>query len=255
MPLTTDRTTPERNDGRTFALPVAAATLIYAGALSCRNAAGDAVPGSGVPGLVAQGVAMDHADNSAGSAGDLIVEVRAGQFRFKNSAGGDTITKAHVGDPAFIVDDETVARTDNSGGRSQAGIIDDVDDVGVWVKVGPPAALRRVFLPFSINQTDLLAGTSAELVSPVAGDIDALAVTVQTAVTTGGDVTVKSGATDVDGLTVAVASAATKGTTARDTATAAHASRAVAAGGRIQVVPSAAFDTAGAIAGIVTIVY
>jgi hypothetical protein len=110
-----------------------------------------------------------------------------------------------------------------------------------------------VIVPFSINQTDLLAGTSAELVAPVDGFVDELYVIVQAAVTTGGAVTVKVGTTDVNGLSVTVADAATKGTVYSDSATAGHGSRAVSKGDRLQVVPASAFDTAGAINGFVKI--
>lgn len=86
----------------------------------------------------------------------------------------------------------------------------------------------NIIVPFQINQTDLLAGTSCEI-------------------------TVKVGTTDVDGLTVTVANSATKGTTLVDTPTSRHDSRKVAKGWRIQVVPAAAFDTAGAVNGYLVI--
>lgn len=110
-----------------------------------------------------------------------------------------------------------------------------------------------VYLPFFINQTDLLAGTSAELISPIAGRITTLRTTVQVDVTTGGDITVKVNTTAVDGLTISVANGATKGTRQSDSPTAAHASAIVAAGDRIEIVPAAAFDTAGAVSGILVI--
>lgn len=256
MPLAADRNTPERNEGRTKSVALAAATLAYGGALICRNAAGHGVPGSAATGLIAQGIAQERVDNTDGDAGDLSVTVRQGEFRLNNSAGADAITIADIGNTCFIVDDQTVARTDNAGARSPAGEISDVDDVGVWVRVGLGQPARRVLsIPFVIPSVELLAGTSIELVSPVAGEIEGLSVIVQTAIDTGGDVTVKSGTTDVDGLSCTVASAATKGTVVRDTSTAGHASRAVAAGGRIQIVPSAAFATAGALNGVLDIVY
>lgn len=113
-----------------------------------------------------------------------------------------------------------------------------------------------VYVQFAINQTDLLAGTSAELIAPCDGVITDLDVTVQAAITTGGDVTVKTGdagATTVAGVSIAVATSATKGTRYTDSATAGSATRKVSKGDRIQVVPSAAFDTGGAISGFVTI--
>ena len=110
-----------------------------------------------------------------------------------------------------------------------------------------------ILVPFSINETDTLAGTSFEAVAPVDGFVDELLVTVQKDVTTGGTVTVKVGTTDVNGLTVTVANSATKGTRYADKATPGHASRKVKKGDRIQIVPDAAFATAGAISGFVVI--
>lgn len=110
-----------------------------------------------------------------------------------------------------------------------------------------------VYLPFFINQTDLLAATSAELISPIAGRITKLMTTVQVAVTTGGAITVEVGGTPVDGLSIAVANGATKGTIQSDTPTAAHATAVVAVGSRIEIQPATDFDTAGAVSGILVI--
>lgn len=110
-----------------------------------------------------------------------------------------------------------------------------------------------VYLPFFINQTDLLAATSAELISPIAGRITKLMTTIQIAVTTGGVITVEVDATPVDGLSITVADSATKGTIQSDTPTAAHATAVVAVGSRIEIQPAAEFDTAGAVSGILVI--
>ncbi len=115
-----------------------------------------------------------------------------------------------------------------------------------------PAA-KPVRVPFFINQTDLLAGTSQYVVSPVAGRIAGVTTVVQTAVTTGGTITVELGGVAVDGLSVVVANSSAAGDIDSDTATSGHASTAVAAGAAIEIVPSAAFDTAGAINGFVEI--
>ncbi|MFI8609512.1 hypothetical protein ACIGFL_14500 [Pseudomonas sp. NPDC077649] len=132
--LTKDRNTARR-DGVQFSDPVAAATRIFAGSLVCLNAAGNAVPGSTATTLKARGVAQEQVDNSAGAAGDLRIETRRGVFPFANSAAADEITRADIGASAYIVDDQTVAKTDGTSTRSVAGIIRDVDDAGVWVEI------------------------------------------------------------------------------------------------------------------------
>ncbi len=68
--------------------------------------------------------------------GDKTIEVERGTYGFKNSAAGDAITLADVGKSAFIVDDETVAKTSPNNTRARAGVIEDVRDGLVWVTVG-----------------------------------------------------------------------------------------------------------------------
>lgn len=134
MPLSKDRDT-KRRDGVQFSHPVASAAVIYAGALVALNAGGYAVPGSTATTLTAVGVAQERVDNSAGADGDLRVEVRRGVFKFANSAAADQITRAEIGDSAYIVDDQTVAKTNGTSTRSVAGIIRDVDADGVWIEI------------------------------------------------------------------------------------------------------------------------
>ncbi|MDT4835796.1 hypothetical protein FQZ97_694710 [compost metagenome] len=134
MALSKDRNT-KRRDGVQFNDPIAASTVIFAGALVCLNAAGNAVPGATATTLKARGVAQEHVDNSSGAAGDARIETRRGVFAFANSAAGDEITRADIGATAYIVDDQTVAKTDGTSTRSVAGTIRDVDSDGVWVEI------------------------------------------------------------------------------------------------------------------------
>jgi|TARA_Y100001001_G_scaffold105075_1_gene102787 hypothetical protein len=134
MALTADRNT-KRRDGVLYSDPVAAATRIFAGSIVCLDASGNAVPGSTATTLTARGVAQEQVDNRDGAAGDLRVETRRGVFPFANSASTDEITRADIGNSAYIVDDETVAKTNGTSTRSVAGVIRDVDDSGVWVEI------------------------------------------------------------------------------------------------------------------------
>jgi hypothetical protein len=133
MALTQDRNTPRR-EGDILSLAMAASQLIYAGAIVMRNASGYAQKGATALNLVGVGRAEERVDNSAGSAGDKLVRVRPGVYRFANSTSGDAITIADIGKPCFVVDDQTVAKTDGTGTRSIAGFIADVDAQGVWVE-------------------------------------------------------------------------------------------------------------------------
>ena len=134
MALTADRNT-KRRDGVLYSDPVAAATRIFAGSIVCLDASGNAVPGSTATTLTARGVAQEQVDNRDGAAGDLRIETRRGVFPFANSASTDEITRADIGNSAYIVDDETVAKTNGTSTRSVAGVIRDVDDSGVWVEI------------------------------------------------------------------------------------------------------------------------
>lgn len=130
---------PVEKEGRTSTAPVKAATTIHQGALVVMDN-GYAVPGKTGAGLVAIGVAEETVDNSAGSNGAKTVTARRGTFRFFNSASAEEITAAQIGKDCYIVDDQTVAKTDGKVGedpatRSRAGVVVDVDSAGVFVRV------------------------------------------------------------------------------------------------------------------------
>lgn len=130
----TERDTQRRN-GDKAAYPVLAATKVLAGTLVALTAAGYAQGGAVATTLKAVGVADETVDNTAGASGDLKVPVRNdGWFRFANSAAGDLITIADIGTNAYIVDNQTVAKTDGVATRSIAGKIRDVDATGVWIE-------------------------------------------------------------------------------------------------------------------------
>ena len=133
--LTADRQT-QRKDGELYGTPVGAGVKIFAGALVALNATGYAVPGAVATTLIGLGRANQYCDNTAGVDGALRVEVQSGVFCWDSATGGDAITRANIGAPCYIVDDHTVALTNGTNTRSKAGIIDDVDNFGVWVRIG-----------------------------------------------------------------------------------------------------------------------
>lgn len=209
MALTGDRNTPER-PGDLVVLPVAAATVIYAGSLVVLNA-GYAEPGSTATGLIAIGRAEEKVDNSDGDAGDLTVRVKRGCFQFANSGGGDAIASANIGSACYIVDDQTVAKTSDTGARSRAGRVIDVDTRGVWLVVGngpfdsdagalldannlddvdDPAAARANIganlVALAFPKPAALDGTDPiYIVSPVAGTLAKIYSAIDGALTTG----------------------------------------------------------------------
>lgn len=132
--LSSSRRYRERS-GEQHEAPAAANVRVYEGALTCRNAAGDAVPGSVSTTLKACGVATAEANNTGGAAGAVSVKYKRGTFCFDNDAA-DPITKADVENTAYITDDQTVCRTNGGATKSPAGRIVDVDSSGVWVRIG-----------------------------------------------------------------------------------------------------------------------
>lgn len=131
--LTSDRDTPARQGDRRSG-PVVASARVFAGALLMRTSAGLLAPGATATGAVGVGRADAPANNTSGAAGAIRADWRPGTFRFDNLAS-DAVTAADLGKLCFIVDDATVARTNGSGARSPAGVIEDVDAAGVWVRM------------------------------------------------------------------------------------------------------------------------
>lgn len=129
--LTADRDTKERS-GRKLSLPVAASVTCYAGGLAARDGNGRATPGATATTL--RGIGRFAERVTCGTvAGAVNVEIEKGIFRFANSTSTDAITTADIGSDCYIVDDQTVAKTNGSNTRSVAGKVFDVDSQGVWV--------------------------------------------------------------------------------------------------------------------------
>ena len=128
-----ERNTPSRNADE-FSFPIAANTKVLKGTLAHLNSAGfvesaATATGKSLPFLVTESV-----DNTGGPAGAAQVPLRRGCFRFANSAAADAITNSDYGSTCYVVDNQTVAKTNGAATRSAAGIVRGVDAVGVWVE-------------------------------------------------------------------------------------------------------------------------
>jgi len=130
--LTADRNTPELEPGERVGL-LGASQTIFAGSILMRNASGHLIKGTTATGSRGVGRAEDAGVST--TAGVTSQRYRPGTFRFANSAAGDLIATADIGAACYIVDDQTVAKTDGTGTRSIAGVIDGVDAQGVWVRM------------------------------------------------------------------------------------------------------------------------
>jgi hypothetical protein len=133
--LTTARNTREAL-GNVHDLPVSASVVCYQGGLAVLNG-GYAEPGTTATGLIAAGRFEETVSNASGADGAASVAVKEGDFWFANSASTDLITQAEVGADCYIVDDQTVAKTNGTSTRSRAGKIVQVDaTLGVLVRLG-----------------------------------------------------------------------------------------------------------------------
>lgn len=103
-PLTGDRKS-EWKEGGLYALPAAATAHIFSGALANANAAGFLKPGSDTAGEKFIGVSAVNTDNSGGLDG---AEINQGYLKGVLLFDGSGLTAAAVGEPAYVVDDQTV---------------------------------------------------------------------------------------------------------------------------------------------------
>ena len=126
--LTQDRPTPER-DGRLVSDPLADGVTLYAGGMYVLDGDGNATPATAAATTPVRAVATARA---SAAAGDSRVEGALGVFRFDNGSGAAELTRADIGATAYVVDDQTVAKTDTA----KAGVVVDVDEAGVWVRIG-----------------------------------------------------------------------------------------------------------------------
>lgn len=160
--LTADRKIISKWTGRTMAIPVAASTTIYNGALVAVNTSGYAVPAANTVGFRVIGVATKKADNSSGSAGDISVQVSTGVFAFKNDA--DAIAQADVGRRCYVQDDQTV-QDENGGASVIAGMVDSFDSSWVHVYVAPEVSEQQYVGIETVTSGALSLYTRTSLIS------------------------------------------------------------------------------------------
>ncbi|RZS86065.1 hypothetical protein [Pigmentiphaga kullae] len=130
--LTADRNTPRR-DGELVSDPLAAAAVLYVGAMYALDNSGNAVAATAA-GNTVRAVAQEQVSLAAG---DSRVEGRRSTYLFDNSAGAGELTRADIGKVAYVADDQTVSKT----GTAVAGLVIDIEDGQVWVDVSQAPVL------------------------------------------------------------------------------------------------------------------
>jgi len=119
-------------------IPMGASTTFYRGTFVSLDQSGYGFPGTASLIRKVIGVATEGKAN-AGAAGAKTLRVERGAFGFVNSAGDDAITIADVGEPCYVVDDQTVSRTSANGVRPYAGRVIRVESSVIYVEVGGDA--------------------------------------------------------------------------------------------------------------------
>lgn len=134
MAAATQARSTRRRAAKARSLVVSTGVTIHAGTLvTALTASGLAVSAGTAGAGIALGVAVDTVVGD----GEKRVELECAEaFHFANSAAADLIGVADIGATCFIADNQTVAKTDNTGARKAAGKVFDVDANGVWVIVG-----------------------------------------------------------------------------------------------------------------------
>lgn len=145
------------------------AVTVYKGTLVVLDTAtGYCKPAVTGTGLVCLGIAVQAAPSTSTtgiSSGVTKIPVRPGRWLLANSSASDEITNAWRGQPCFIVDNQTVAKTDGSATRSVAGTVEEVVTAGVWVNVGTVngTSLAAEIAAREALDTDLKSATGTTL--------------------------------------------------------------------------------------------
>lgn len=141
---TADRNT-ERRSGEIVAFPVAASTKIFAGIMVALNASGYLVVATDTAALKVVGRSEQFVDNSAGSNGLLLCDVRRGVFLWDNSTGS-AVVLGDVGKTVFVEDDHTVAHSSTNSVKAGrflgfGGDPTGSDNTQCWVESSPGQGL------------------------------------------------------------------------------------------------------------------
>jgi hypothetical protein len=121
-----------------LSIPIADNVHIFEGSIVSVDANGLSVPGGTAAATRTAGRAEAEFDNTGvgHAARAMEVRVRQGVFKFGNSSAADAIGQKDIGAACYVADDCTVALTNGSGTRQQAGTVVLVEADGVWVLMG-----------------------------------------------------------------------------------------------------------------------
>lgn len=127
-----DRQTSRRDLGL-IQVPVKANVIVRAGFIAVAGSTGFAEEGKTATGLTYLGVFDEMIDNTGGADGDVSVMVRTHQAFLFDNASADAVTQASVGKKCYITDAQTVSATSATNTKSEAGVVLEVNEYGVWI--------------------------------------------------------------------------------------------------------------------------
>jgi hypothetical protein len=133
--LNASRNTPFRGPIKVMSVPLKSNAKVYKGGVVMADSTGYGIAGATATSQTVLGIATADTDNTGGSSGALSVDVLVGEF-YLNNSGSDAVDQTRFGLPVYLVDDNTVSKTNGTSTESQAGIMTGFDSNGVWVKVG-----------------------------------------------------------------------------------------------------------------------
>lgn len=171
MPTATASLAINRRSGAFLTFAVAAATRLFQGVFAALDASHRLVAATDAANRRVVGLVKEEVDNSTGLAGDLNGIVEVGLFLVGNSTT-NPVTNAHIGRPAFIEDDNTVAI---SGGTNNvvAGIVHEVTSDGVWLWVGVPHVTQAVSpVAVTLSSTDGTAAAASANLANLAAEAE-----------------------------------------------------------------------------------
>ncbi len=131
MTALTDDYEAKRQDGEIIDVSVKASATIYKGALLVDKGSGYAEPGADGSGYVFLGVAVEKADNSSGSDGDISVRLyKTGTFQYAKASAAQT----DLDQLMYIHDDQTVG-TSSTNSVSAGYCVDIVDSSTIKLRI------------------------------------------------------------------------------------------------------------------------
>ncbi|MDV2438699.1 hypothetical protein QR665_04195 [Acinetobacter gerneri] len=127
-----DRQTPRRDLGL-ICVAVAANAIVRAGYIAVANKTGFAVEGSKAKDITYLGIFDETIDNTGGADGDVTVMVRTHHAFLLDNDATDPVTQASIGKKCYISTAVSVSGTSATDTKSEAGIVLEINENGVWV--------------------------------------------------------------------------------------------------------------------------